>query len=120
MYRRTLALLGSRAAVARWWQAEDAADPQRSKGIYLSRPNEYPGWHGWERLRVWTEGIERGPLEIYLDGQLVTKCPGPPYLLGTEEYADDGVIPAGEHELGVRARDGEGWLERTFTILGAG
>jgi hypothetical protein len=120
MYRRALALIGSSQAVSRWWSREDALNPQRSKGIYLSRPNEYPGWHGWERLRIWTEGVERGPLEVYLDGKLVTTCFGPPYLLGTEEYASDTVIPAGEHELKVRAKDGDGWLERTFHIVGAG
>ncbi|MBM3500350.1 MAG: hypothetical protein FJX74_16965 [Armatimonadetes bacterium] len=120
MYRRMLALLGSRAAVARWWAAEDRLNGEWSKGLYLSRPNEYPGWHGWERLRVWTEGLEPGPLELYLDGALVNRCEGPPYLLGTEEYASDGVIPPGEHELRVRAQDGEGWLERTFKIVGAG
>jgi len=120
MYRRALALLGSRAAVREWWARENVLRSQRSKGIYLSRPNEYPGWHGWERLRVWTEGIEPGAVELYLDGALVTRCEGPPYLLGTEEYASDGVIPAGEHELRVRAQDGDGWLEQTFTIVGAG
>jgi len=120
MYRRTLALLGSSQAVSRWWNREDALNSQRSKGIYLSRPNEHPGWHGWERLRIWTEGIERGPLEVYLDGKLVTTYQEPPYLLGTEEYASDTVIPAGEHELRVRAKDGEGWLERTYKITGAG
>ncbi len=120
MYRRTLALLGSRAAVARWWASEDTLTPQRSKGIYLSRPHEHPGWHGWERLRVWTEGIEPGPVEIYLDGKLATRCEGPPYLLGAEDYASDGVIPPGEHELRVRAQDGAGWLEQTFRIVGAG
>jgi hypothetical protein len=40
--------------------------------------------------------------------------------LGTEEYASDTVIPAGEHELKLRAKDGDGWLERTFHIVGAG
>ena len=120
MYRRTLALLGSRSAVARWCERERALAPERSKGLYISRPNEHPGWHGWERLRVWTEGIEPGPMELYLDGRLVNACEGPPYLLGAEEYASDGVIPPGEHELRLRARDGEGWLERTLTIVGAG
>jgi len=119
-YRRTLALIGSSQAVSRWWSREDSLNPQRSKGIYLSRATQHPGWHGWERLRIWTEGIERGPLEVYLDGKLVTTCQGPPYLLGTEEYASDGVIPAGEHELKVRAKDGDGWLERTLKIKGAG
>jgi hypothetical protein len=59
-------------------------------------------------------------MELYLDGRLVNACEGPPYLLGAEEYASDGVIPPGEHELRLRARDGEGWLERTLTIVGAG
>lgn len=120
MYRRTLRLLGSSEAVARWWRRENALAPERTKGIYLSRYSEHPGWHGWERLRIWTEGIERGPLEVYLDGNLVTRSEGPPYLLGTEDYTSDTVIPPGEHELRVRARDGDGWLEQTFKIVGAG
>jgi hypothetical protein len=57
---------------------------------------------------------------VYLDGKLVTRCETPPYLLGAEDYASDGVIPPGDHELRVRAQDGKGWLEQTFAIVGAG
>ena len=57
--------------------------------------------------------------ELYLDDKLVSTLSGPPYLLGTEDYASDGVIPAGEHLLRVRAKDGQGWLEQTFPIAGA-
>ena len=80
---------------------------------------EEPGYHGWQRLRVWTDGIEWGLIELYLDGKLVGRCNGPPYLLGTEDYSADGVIPPGRHALRIRARDGDGWLERTFEINGA-
>jgi hypothetical protein len=72
----------------------------------------------WERLRIWTDGIELGALEAYLDDKLVSKFAGPPYLVGTEELADDHVIPTGEHTLRVRAKDGDGWLEATFKIKG--
>jgi hypothetical protein len=60
-----------------------------------------------------------GPMELYLDGKLVYRCEGPPYLLGTEEYESDGIIATGPHTLRIRARDGEGWLEQTFQINGA-
>ena len=40
-------------------------------------------------------------------------------VLGSEEYDSDGVIPPGKHTLLVRAKDGDGWLEQTFTIVGA-
>ena len=57
-------------------------------------------------------------MEFILDGKLVHRCDGPPYLLGTEEYASDGVLPTGKHTLLIRARDGEGWVERSFEIVG--
>ena len=117
--RRCVRLLGSAAAVRRWWEREERLRPQYSKDIYITPYAEEPGYHGWERLRVWTEGIPWGPVEMYLDGKLVTRCEAPPYLLGTEEYVSDSVIPAGEHTLRIRARDGDGWLERTFRIVGA-
>lgn len=118
--RRCMRLLSSSAAVAQFWAEDARLRPARSKGIYITEFHQLPGWHAWERLRVWLEGIEMGPVELYLDDQLVTKADGPPYLLGTEENASDGVIPAGEHKLRIRAKDGDGWLEQTFTVVGAG
>jgi hypothetical protein len=72
----------------------------------------------YQRLRVWLEGIPMGRVELHLDGKLVSRFDKPPYLLGTEGYESDGVIPPGEHTLRIRARDGDGWLEQTFTIQG--
>jgi len=116
--RRTIALLGSSVAVRNFWERERKLNPQLSKGIYLGPYNQEPGYHGWERLRVWTDGVEPGPMEFVLDGKLVHQCAGPPYLLGTEEYASDGLLPAGKHTLLIRAKDGDGWLERSFEIVG--
>ncbi len=119
--RRTMRMLASSEAVRRFWEEDAAMRPRCSKGIYLNRPSEpVPEYNSWERVRFWVEGVPLGEVETYLDGQLVSTLPGPPYLLGTEEYASDGVIPKGEHTLRVRARDGDGWLEQEFKILGAG
>ena len=117
--RRCMRLLGSSVALQQWWEREMQLQTQYSKNIYITPYGEEPGYHGWQRLRVWTEGIEWGAVELYLDGKLVGRCDGPPYLLGTEEYSSDGVIPSGPHTLRIRARDGDGWLERTFKINGA-
>lgn len=117
--RRHMRMLANSEAVARFWR-DDAADrPKRSKGIYITQPHEFGKYHGWERIRIWTEGVPLGAVETFLDDALVTRVEGPPYLVGTEDSASDGVIPQGEHVLHVRARDGEGWLEQTFTITGA-
>lgn len=85
----------------------------------MTTPAHHGGWAGWQRLRVWVEGVEMGLLEMYLDDQLVTRADGPPYLLGTEGYDSDGVIPSGPHILRVRVQDGDGWLEQKFPIDGA-
>jgi len=50
---------------------------------------------------------------------LVHRCEGLPYVLGTEDYESDKIIPPGGHTLRVRAQDGDGWLEERFEILGA-
>lgn len=119
--RRCMRMLASSAAVRQFWAEDAALRPQRSKGIYLSRPADPgPAYHGWERIRIWVEGVPFGPLETYIDGQLVGAMAGPPYLVGTEDYASDGVLPAGTHELTVRVRDGDDWLEQHFTIESAG
>ncbi len=118
--RRCMRLLGSRSAVLRWWERDAQWRPRRSKGIYIAPP-DYPseGYHSWERLRVWLEGVPMGEVEMVLDGQLVNRLDAPPYVLGGEGYEFDRVIPPGEHVLRVRARDGDGWLEQQFTIRGA-
>lgn len=120
--RRTMCLLGSSAAVKRWWQEDVRLRPQRSKGIYPvppSYPAEGEGYHEWERLRVWLEGIPWGEVELYLDGKLINRYTKPPYILGSEERDSDRIISPGKHELLIRARDGDGWLEQRFTIVGA-
>ncbi len=121
--RRCMRLLGSSRAVRAWWEQEERLRPRRSKGIFVTPTHSGIGdgkYHGWDRLRVWLEGIAMREVELYLDGNLVSQFAGPPYLLGTEENESDGVIPPGEHRLRVRARDGDGWLEQTFTVKGAG
>lgn len=118
--RRCTKLLGSSEAVRNWWKRHEQLRPHRSKGIYITPFLEGNGYHGWERIRIWLEGIEMGEVEIYLDGKRVSKYSAPPYVVGTEEYDSDGLIPPGEHMLRVRAKDGDGWLEQTFTIRGAG
>lgn len=116
--RRCIALLGSRQGLDRWWADEESLRGRYSKRIAITPYLQEPGYHGWERLRVWTDGIEWGPMEFHLDGKLVHRCDGPPYLLGREDTADDGIIPPGPHTLLIRARDGDGWLEQTFDIVG--
>ncbi len=118
--RRTMRMLGSSQAIQNFWKEDARLRPVCSKGIYITQNMQIEGWHGWQRLRVWTEGIAMGPMEFYLDGKLIDKKAGPPYLLGTEDHASDRVIPPGKHTLKIRAQDGDGWLEQTFTILGAG
>ncbi len=117
--RRCMRMLAGSEAVRRWWQEDKTLRPKRSKNIYITPPSELGVYHQWERLRAWFDGIEMGEAEFHLDDQLVNRSAGPPYLLGTEEYASDQVIPPGEHKLKIRAKDGDGWLEKTFTIQGA-
>lgn len=118
--RRCMRLLDSSENIRAWWESQDKLRAKCSKGIFITPPLEFSVYHGWERLRIWTEGVAMGSLETYLDDALVGHLDGPPYLLGTEDNASDGVIPPGEHRLRVRAQDGSGWLEQTFTIQGAG
>ena len=117
--RRTMRMLGNSSAIDAYWAEDARLRPVRSKGIYITGNMQIEGWHGWQRLRVWTEGVAMGAMEFYLDGVLVDSKPGPPYLLGTEERESDTIIPRGEHELKIRVQDGAGWLEQTFTITGA-
>ncbi|MBN2310914.1 MAG: hypothetical protein JXR94_18205, partial [Candidatus Hydrogenedentes bacterium] len=118
--RRCMRLLASSAAVQAWREEDARLRLSRTKAIYFNTPNHVEGWHGWERVRIWTDGVELGELEVLLDGEIVNRCDGPPYLVGTEDTASDGVIPPGDHHLLIRARDGDGWLEQAFTIHGAG
>jgi hypothetical protein len=118
--RRCARLLTSSQDVHHWWQEDARLRPHRSKGIYITSPSRPArGWRPRERVRVWLEGIPMGELEMVLEGKLVNRYDGPPYLLGTEERTSDRVIPANrEVELKIRARDGDGWLEQRFTLHG--
>ena len=100
-------LIGSTQGVADWWRREDEARPRRSKGIYITDFHQLPGYHGWERLRIWTEGIAQQDVEVLLDGELVTTCEAPPYMLGTEEYSQ--MAHPGEHLLQIRGGRRGGW-----------
>ncbi len=118
--RRTMRLLASGDAVNKWWDDDTRLRPARSKGVYLSRSSGTDTkYQHYERLRIWTEGLPLGPMEILLDGNPVNTCSGPPYLVGTEDNDSDKVIPSGEHKLTVRVKDGDNWFEQSFTITGA-
>lgn len=91
--RRAMALLASKPALEAWWQREDKVRPYRSKGIYITPPHEFGKYHGFERIRVWAEGVEQGPMQALLDGTLIHQCDGPPYHIGAEDQAADGIIP---------------------------
>lgn len=118
--RRTMRRLASSSGLGAYWEREQDELPRRSKGIYITQPHEFGVYHGWERVRIWTEGVPMEVVEVYLDDALVNRLEGPPYLVGTEEYESDKVIPPGEHTLRIRVQDGEQWLEQTFAIKGAG
>ncbi len=117
--RRTVGMLGSTATVDAFWKRDADERPHQSKGIYITRAEAGGDYGKYERVRVWLEGIEMGPVGLYLDGKLISKYDHPPYTLGSEDYSSDDVIPSGEHTLKVRAKDGDGWLEQSFTIRGA-
>ncbi len=118
--RRCIRLLRSRDAVKRFWEEDARQRPRCSKGVYLSHPIHPPAYHRWERLHIWLEGVPMGEVEVYLDGKLLNRFDGPPYLVGDQGMAGDAALPRGEHELKIRARDGDGWLERVFHIESAG
>ena len=118
--RRTMRRLASSEGIRDYWVNEAMERPRRSKGIFITRPHEFGVYHGYERIRIWTEGVPLGPVEVYLDNQLVNRMEGPPYLVGTEGDESDDVIPSGDYTLRIRAQDGEGWLEQEFAIQGAG
>lgn len=118
--RRTMRLLASSEGIRRYWENEAKERPLRSKGIFITRPHEFGVYHGWERIRIWTEGVPLGPVEVYLDGTLVNRMEVPPYLVGTEDYGSDRAIPPGDHTLRIRVQDGDQWLEQAFAVVGAG
>lgn len=118
--RRTIRMLRSSAAVRQSWEEDARLRPRRSKGIHISPANRLPGYHRWERVHVWLEGIPMGEMEIYLDGKRIHHFDGPPYMVGSQGNDGDTALPKGKHELKIRARDGAGWLERIFHIVSAG
>ncbi len=118
--RRWVRMLRSRAAVNAFWERDAELRPRASKGIYLTRFNRLPGYHYWERINLWVEGVPMGPMEIYLDGKRINRYEGPPYMVGSQDQKGDKALPEGEHELRVRIRDGDGWLEQTFHIVSGG
>jgi len=118
--RRYMRMLRSSVAVKRFWDEDARMRPRCSKGIYITRPLQRPGYHSWERVHVWLEGVDMGEVEVYLDGRLINRFDGPPYLVGDQGPAGDGVLPPGKHELKIRVRDGNGWLVRVFHIRSAG
>jgi hypothetical protein len=109
--RRCMRLVGSSSAVRQWWAEDARLRPRRSKGIYLTQER-----HNLDRIRIWLEGMPMGEVELLLDGELVSRLSGPPYILGDETSATDGLVPPGPHQLTVRAKDGDSWLEETFRI----
>jgi hypothetical protein len=117
--RRYVRMLRSSNAVKRFWDEDRERRSKASKGIYITSFNQLPGYHGWERLHVWVDGIPMGEMEIYLDDKPAGRFDGPPYLLGGQGPEGDKAIPKGEHILRIRVRDGDGWLEKTFRIVGA-
>lgn len=114
--RRYVALAGSVAGLHRWHEAECAQQSQYRKGIYLNRPHMLDKYHSWERLRVWCEGFQPTLLELVVDGKVINRYESPPYVLTSEECADDHTIRTGRHVLLVRAKDGGGWLEQEFKV----
>lgn len=116
MLRRCMRRLRSSAAIRQFWEEDERLRPRRSKGICLSRPSRLEGYHAWERLHLWPEGVPLGEMEVDLDGERIARFDGPPYLVGSQDHSGDTALPPGAHALRVRVRDGDGWLERTFAI----
>ncbi len=114
--RRHVSLLGYPDALLRWQRLERAKQVRYSKNIYITPPNELGKYKSWGRLRAWVEGFESGELEMFVDGRRVNHYNAPPYTLGSEERSGDDRIAPGVHRLRIRARDGDGWLERDFRV----
>lgn len=116
--RECLSIAGNTAAVDRWLKNEEYIRPHCSKGIYITRPANSSAYGFYDRMQIWVEGVKTGEVETYIDGKLIGKMNAFPYLLGTDGYESDKVVSIGEHKLLVRVKDGNGWLEQTFTIKG--
>ena len=86
--------------------------------LHHTPPTEGNTYYPWERLTVWLEGVKTGAVEMYLDGNLIVKCDGPPYLFDTDMCNTHNPVGDGEHTLYIRARDGDGWLEQRFAVTG--
>jgi hypothetical protein len=112
--RRYLSLAASAGSLRRWKAREFAEQGRYSKDIYISRPESGPQYHSWERIRIWTEALQPGKVELWLDGRLVNSYDHGPYVLTSEDRASDTAMAFGAHVLKVRAQDGSGWLEREF------
>ncbi len=117
-FRNVLHLLRSREAVTAWLRHDEAQRKYCSKGIFITPPSDGKAYHFWERLRIWVDGLTVREMQTYIDGKLVGKLTRQPFILGTDGHDSDNVIPAGEHKLLVRVRDGGGWLEQQFAIKG--
>lgn len=116
--RECLSLLTSTEAIGRWLKKDADQVPNRSKGIYITPAMTSGGYNFWERCRIWLEGVKPGKVETYIDGKLIGTFDGPPYMVGTDGYESDKIVPTGEHTLLIRAQDGDGWLEQKYTIKG--
>jgi len=117
--RRLFRFMTGRQAVEKFWELDTAQRSKCSKDILINPPCwPWSGRNEWERLRAWPEGIELGEMEFYLDGKFINMCTKPPYLLGSEEMDSDDIILVGKHQLHIRAKDRDGWLERIFEIEG--
>lgn len=116
--RKDLSLARSSEAINRWCRNDAEERKSHSKGIYITGPIDGKGYNYWERMRIWIEGVKLGTVETYVDGKLITKVAGPPYILGYDGYESDKVVPKGEHTLLIRAQDGKGWIEQEFKIKG--
>ena len=115
--RRTFRFLKSTSAVKDFWRRDAEQRPRASKGIYLSYAELGDRkYHSYERARAWLEGIPLSDVEMLLDGKPYAKYSSPPYILGTEEYDSDRAMGDGPHQLQIRAKDGDGWLEQEFAI----
>jgi hypothetical protein len=115
--REMVRLCGSTEALDRWFAEEAALTAARSKDIILRPPTYGETYNRYERARIWLEGITPGEVDIRLDGKQVNRFDQPPYWVGTEESESDSLL-AGDHMIHVRARDGGGWLEKTFRVRG--
>ncbi|HEY3298915.1 MAG TPA: hypothetical protein VGK34_09695 [Armatimonadota bacterium] len=116
--RRVMSRLGSSEAIDRWLRKDADMRSHCSKGIYLLKPADGRAYGFYDRAQIWVEGVDVREMETYMDGKLVGRMSAPPYLLGTDGYESDKVVPVGDHKLLVRVKDGAGWLEQEFAITG--